>query len=127
MGLCQGAVDAVFVLRIITEKFRAKNKKLFFIIVDLKKDCDWVPMEAICFALRQKGVPEVLVNGIMSFYKGCKTAVSVDGELSSSMKVGAHHGSALSPPLFIMVMHVLIEDVRDGSLLELLYADNLVL
>ena len=33
---------------------------------------------------------------------------------------------ALSPPLFIMVMDVLIEDARDGSLMEL-YADDLVL
>ena len=65
----------------------------------------------------------------MSFYKGCKTAASVDGELSSSfsVKVGVHQGSALSPLLFIMVMDVLTEDVRDGSLMELLYADNLVL
>ena len=53
------------------------------------------------FALRQKGVPEYLVNGVMSLYKGCKTAVSADGELSSSfsVKVGVHQGSALSPLL----------------------------
>ena len=65
-------------------------------------------------------------------YKGCKTAVSVDGELSSSfsVKVGVQHGSDLSPLLFIMVMDVLTVDVRDGSLgslMELLFADNPVL
>ena len=43
------------------------------------------------------------------------------------MKVGAHEGSALSPLLFIMVMDILAEDVRDVSLMELLYADDLVL
>ena len=65
----------------------------------------------------------------MSLYKGYKTAFSVDRELSSSFseKVGVHQGSALSPLLFIMVMDVLTEDVRDGSLMELLYADDLVL
>ena len=65
----------------------------------------------------------------LSLYKGCKTAVSVVGELSSSfsVKVGVHQGSALSPLLFIMVMDVLTDDVRDGSLMELLYADDLVL
>ena len=101
----------------------------FFIFVDLEKAFDRVPMEVICIALRPKGVPECLVNCIMSLYKGCKTAASVDGELSSSfsVKVGVHEGSALSPPLLIMVMDILTEDVRDGSLTELLYADDLVL
>ena len=33
----RGTVDAVFVLRRLTEKFRAKNKKLFFVFVDLEK------------------------------------------------------------------------------------------
>ena len=125
----RGIVDAVFVLRRLMEKFRAKSKKLFFVFVDLEKAFDQVSREVIRFALRQKGVPEYVVNGVMSLYEGCKTAILVDGELSSSfsVKVGVHQGSALSPLLFIMVMDVLTEDVRDGSLMELLYADDLVL
>ena len=43
------------------------------------------------------------------------------------MKVGVHEGSALSPLLFIMIMDVLTEDVSGGSLMELLYADDLAL
>ena len=80
-----------------------------------------MPREIICFALRRKGVPEYLVDGVMSL-KDCKTAVSVDRKLSSSfsVKAGIHQGSALSPLLFIMVMDVLTEDMRDGSLMELL-------
>ena len=35
-------------------------------------------------------------------------------------------GSALSPLLFFMAIDVVPEDVRDGSLMELLYAHNLV-
>ena len=78
-----------------------------------------MPGEVISFTLRQKGVPGYFVNGFMSLYKGCKTAVLVDEELSSSfsVKVGVHQGSALSPLLFIMVMDVLTEDSRDGSLM----------
>ena len=64
----------------------------------------------------------------MSLYKGCKTALSVDVELSSSfsVKIDVHQGSALSLLLFIMVMDFLT-DVRNGPFMELLYADDLVL
>ena len=109
----RGAVDAVLVLRKLSEKFRDK-KKLFFIFVDLEKAFDLVQREVLCFSVRLKVVQEYLVNEAMSLYKGCETAVSVDGELSSSfsVKVGVHQGSVLSPILLIMVMDVLTEDVR---------------
>ena len=88
-----------------------------------------MPREVSFSFLFFEGVPEYLVNRVISLYKGCKTAVSIDGELSSSfsVKVGAHQGSALSLLLFIMVMDALTEEVRDGSLMELLYPDDLVL
>ena len=80
------------------------------LFVDLKKALDWVPRKVICFALRRRVVPEYLIDGVMSLYKGCKTAVSVEGELSSSfsVKVDVHQESALSLLLFIMVMDVLM-------------------
>ena len=109
----RGAIDAVLVLRKLSEKFRDK-KKLFFIFVDLEKAFDLMQREVLCFNVRLKGVQEYLVNEAMSLYKGCETAVSVDGELSSSfsVKVGVHQGSVLSPISLIMVMDVLTEDVR---------------
>ena len=33
----KGTVNGVFVLKRLTEKFRAKNKKLFFVFVGLEK------------------------------------------------------------------------------------------
>ena len=76
----RGTVDAVFVLRRLSEKFRANKKKLFFIFVDLENafHVDRVPREVICFGLRRKGVPLYLVISVMSLYRSCKTAVSVD-------------------------------------------------
>ena len=80
----RGTVDVVFVLKRLNEKVRAKNKQ-FFTFVDLEKafdkTFDWVPREGIHFALMQKGGPGYLVNGVMFFYKGCKTTGSIDGEL----------------------------------------------
>ena len=92
---------------------------MVFIFVNLEKTFDRVPREVLPLVLRLKGVHEYLVNGVMSLYKGCQTAVSVDRELSSSfsVKVGLHERSALSPFLFIMVMDVMTKDVMDGSLM----------
>ena len=94
-----------------------KIRSCFFIFADLEKAFYRVPGEVIRFTLRRKGIPEYLLHGAMCLYKACKTTVSVDGELSSSfsVKVGVRQWSALSPPLFIMVIYVLAEDVRDGS------------
>ena len=118
----------LFVPSRLTEKFRAKNK-LFFEFVDLEKAFDRVSREVNRFVLRRKGVLEYLEDGVISLYKGCKIVVLVDGELSSSfsLKVGVYQGPVSSPLLFIMVMDVLTEDMRDGPLMELLYADDLVL
>ena len=43
---------------------RRLNQELFFIFADLEKVFDWVAREVIFFALRQKSVPEFLVNAV---------------------------------------------------------------
>ena len=69
-----------------------------------------------------------LVRSVMSLYEGAKTRVMVDSELSEEFLVnlGMHHGSALSPFIFALVVDV-TEFARDSTLSELLYANDLVL
>ena len=129
----------LFVLRRLTEKFRPKIRSCFFIFVDMEKAFYQVRREVIFFALRRKGIPEFLLDGVMSLditavlvvlaVITLKIVVSVHRELSSSfsVKVGVHQESTLSQLLFIMVMDVLTEGVRDSSLMELLFPDDLVL
>ena len=65
----------------------------------------------------------------MALYDHCKTSVFVNGESTNAfdVTVGVHQGSILSPLLFITVMYYLTEEVRDGSILEMLYADDIAL
>ena len=81
-----------------------------------------MPREVIRFVLMWKGVPEGWLNGVVCLCKCCKTAVSVDGELSSlfSVKVGVHQGSTQSPLLLIIVIDVLTEYLKDAPCLHLL-------
>ena len=124
MGLSQGE-GLLMLWGDLLKNSETQKEVAFYIFVDLENAFDSVPRENISFALWQKSVPKYLVDRVMSFYKGYKTAASVDGELSSceiklSVKVCIHQGSALSPLLFIIVMDILTEDVRYGSLMELL-------
>ena len=61
-------------------------------------------------------------------YTGAKTVVrTVYGSSSSfEVKVGMHHGSALSPLLFVIVMEAISREFRVALPWELLYANDLV-
>jgi len=120
--------DAIFIVRQMQEKFKAKGKKLYFGFVDLEKAFDRVPTEVIRWAVHKLGVEEWLVSAVMSMYTGAKTVVrTVDGNSNDlEVKVDMHQGSALSPLLFVIVMEALFTEYRVALSWELLYADNLV-
>jgi len=52
----KGSTDAIFIVRQMQEKFRAKGKKLYFGFVDLEKACDRVLTEVIRWAILEFGV-----------------------------------------------------------------------
>jgi len=64
----------------------------------------------------------------VSMYTGTKTVVrTVYGNSNGfEVKVGMHHGSALSPLLFVIVIEALSREFRVALPWELLYADDLV-
>ena len=66
--------------------------------VDLEKAYDRVTRNVWEWAMKKKGIPDVLVRSVMSLYEGAKTRVRVDLELSEEfeVKVGMHQESALS-------------------------------
>ena len=81
------------------------------------------------WALRKKGLPEILVKVVISLYEVSKTKVKVGSKLSEEFDVvvGVHQGSVLSPLLFAIVVDVVTENARESLIKEVLYADNLVL
>jgi len=124
----KGTIDAIFIVRQMQEKFRAKGKKLYAGFVDMVKAFDRVPRDVIRWAMRKLGVEEWLVLAVMTVYTGAKTVVqTVYGNTNGfEVKVGMHQGSALRLLLFVMVMEALSREFRVALLWELLYADDLV-
>ena len=125
----KSTIDAIFITRLLQEKYTEKKKELYHVFVDLEKAFDKVPRHAIVWALRRQGVPERLVRLVMALYEGSKSRVCVAGGTSEDFEigVGVHQGSALSPLLFIVVMEEATREGRQGDPWELLYADDLVL
>ena len=66
---------------------------------------------------------------IMVMYSQVETVVQMEGETPDSflVKVGVHQGSILSPLLFNIVLDEIAKVVNKEQLMELLYADDLVL
>ena len=52
-----------------------------------EKAFDRVPRKVLEWALRKKGIPEVLVRSVRSLYVGAWTWVRVDSELSKELEV----------------------------------------
>ena len=65
----------------------------------------------------------------MSLCKGAKTRVKVGAYLSEEFEVnvGVHHGSVFSPLLFAIIIDIDTDEIKEGTLQEILYADDLVL
>ena len=96
---------------------------------DLEKAFDRVPRKVMEWAMRKKGLPEILVKAMMSLYEAAETKVIVGSCLSEefSVKVGVHQGSVLSPLLFAVVIYEVTENARKGWMKQILCADDLVL
>ena len=59
-----GTIDAVFILRRMKEEH--KGKKLYMCFVDIEKAIDRKPRKVLKWAMRKKGIPEVLVRSVIS-------------------------------------------------------------
>ena len=72
----RGTTDTLFVVRRMQEKDRDK-KKLYMCFVDIEKAFDTVLRKMMEWAMRKKGLPEVIVTTVMKIYHWAKTKVRV--------------------------------------------------
>ena len=73
----KGTPHALFILRKMQEEFREREQKLYMCFVDLEKAIDRVLRKVMEWALRRKGLAEVLVEAMMSFHEDTRTKVGV--------------------------------------------------
>ena len=106
------------------EQYRNKKKKLYVCFVDFGKAFDRVSRKVMEWAMRKKGLPEVIVRAVMSLHHGTKTKVRVGSELSQEflVQVGVNQGSVLML-LFAIAVDVTSENAREGLMNETLMID----
>ena len=66
----KGTVDAIFIVRRMQEKYQKKDKKLYMCFVDMEKAFNRVPRKMMEWAMRKKGLSEVIVRAVMILYDG---------------------------------------------------------
>ena len=91
---------------------------MYMYLVDLGNAFDRVPE----WAVRNRGIPEVMVRAVMSFYEGAKTRDKNGLELSVQFEVTVfvHQGSVLSPMVFATVVYVVRKSVRNSFMSEMM-------
>ena len=74
--------------------------------MNLEKAFDRVQRKLLEWAMRKKGIVDVLFGSVMSMYEGANERVRVDSELSDKVdvKVGMYQGSLLLPFIFAVVV-----------------------
>ena len=79
--------------------------------------------------MKTVGVEEWIVQFVQAMYNNTRSKVRVNNTCIDEfrVKVGVHHGSLLSPLLFIIVLEALSGEFCTGTPWELLYADDLVI
>ncbi|KAK3569731.1 hypothetical protein QTP86_004055 [Hemibagrus guttatus] len=125
----KSTTDAIFVLRILMEKYRDGQRELHCVFVDLEKAYDRVPREELWYCMRKSGVAEKYVRVVQDMYERSRTVVrcAVGQTEEFKVEVGLHQGSALSPFLFAIVMDQLSEEVRHESPWTIMFADDIVI
>ena len=120
--------NAMFVLRILMEKYREGQRELHCVFVNLKKAYDRVPREELWYCMRKSGIVEKYVRLVQDMYEESEIVVrcTVGTTESFKVKVGLHHESALIPFLFAVIMERLTDEVRRKPPWTMLFADDTV-
>ena len=57
----EGTVDAIFTVRRMQEEYQKKKRKLYMCFADIEKAFDRVPRKVMEWAMRKKGLSEVII------------------------------------------------------------------
>src|SRR6184192_1162138 len=147
----KGTRDAIFQLRMISEritqmnkekeiqgKLTTKKKKIYLCFVDYQKAFDRVRHDKLSEVMEKCGIPDLERRLIINLYWRQHAAVRWDGEVSREVGVerGVRQGCVISPMLFNLYSEFMIQEAMEGvegirfggvNITNLRYADDAIL
>ena len=99
------------------------------VFIDMEKAYDRVQRQEARRCIRENGVPEKYVTIVKDTFVEARTKVKSSGGLTrtTTVSVGLHQGSSLSPYLLDLVMDVLGRGIKERPPWCMLFADDIVL
>ena len=128
--------DAIFILYALIQRSLVEHRKLYCCFVDLKKAFDSINHSLLFAKLASLSMSSKLLRLITNMYAKAESCVLVNGEYTEFIKcnVGVRQGCPMSPILFILYLHDLMQELRDygvclhsHSVPGLMFADDIVL
>lgn len=113
----RSTIDAIFILRQITEKAIEHNKTAFMCFIDLTRAFDRVRFDDVLKLLRKRRSNPKTIEIIRKMNTGNSTYVKSNNTLSSQIPVstGIRQGDSLSPVLFNVIMDQIISEVKTAG------------
>ena len=134
----KGTRDAIFQLRMISERYTQMGRKVYMCFVDYQKAFDRVKHDKLLEIMESAGIPELERRLIINLYWHQQAAVRWDNELSGyvNIKRGVRQGCIVSPLLFNLYSEFMITEAIENekgirfngnNISNLRYADDAVL
>jgi hypothetical protein len=125
----RSTMEAIFLIRQVTERYKEQKKDLHMVFIDLEKAYDKIPRNLMWWALDKHKVPTKYVTLIKDMYDKVVTSVrTTDGDTNVfPINIGLHQGSALSPYIFALVIDDVTRDIQGDIPWCMLFADDVVL
>ena len=111
------------------EKYRERKKDLHMVFIDLEKAYDSIPRRVIWDSLKARSISSVYIETIRDMYDTPSTNIQTPVGITKlfPVKVGLHHGSALSPFIFTVIMEGISKSVWETVPWCMIFADGIVL
>lgn len=110
----RSTIEQCVALRIAIDDCRAHQRPIAITFVDFRKAFDSVSRNTIPLSLRLHGVPEILIDAVMSLCTNTSACVKTKEGLTTEFKTtsGVLQGDTLAPLLFIIALDAVLQDAK---------------